>query len=578
MNFIKRVLSNLAAMMLAILILVLIGVGIVASFSKNVVKEVKPDSVLEINLGGELNDYAPMGIDPIAEVLDLEEKKIGFNTVCKTIEAATFDDKIKGISLRNIPNNMGWAQTTALRKMLTSFKEKGKFIYAFDDVYSQKKYYLNSVADSLFISPLGRVELKGLHSEVLFYKSLQEKYGVKMEVIRHGKYKSAVEPFIADEMSESNRTQISELINGLWKEVDYSISISRKINVNKAVMELYGESASSALEHKLVDGVVYVDTYNKKLKKRMGTEKLKKVLMKDYMLNQSMLSFMDKESKIAVVYAQGQIIYGKGELNIIGQKKMIKALNKAAKNKSVKAIVLRINSPGGSALASDLIWRAVEKAKEKKPLIVSMGNVAASGGYYIACGADRIFAEPTTITGSIGVFGMLPNAAELAKKIGINAEVVSTHNNGVHYSVTKPIDMRFKKAVKRGIETVYDTFLERVAKGRNMTITEVDTVAQGRVWTGAKALEVGLVDELGGLDSAILYAANKAEVKEFSLKEYPEYKMDFKDMLSVGTFMKSEMGLNKVLSEIGLDKVLDFQSVFKMKEAQTRLPFELKIE
>ncbi|NJB82422.1 signal peptide peptidase SppA [Wenyingzhuangia aestuarii] len=578
MNFIKNVLSSLVAIWLAIAIFVVIGIGVVIAVSDDIVKEVKPNTVLEIDLSGQMDDFAPVGIDPVSEVLGFEEKTVGFNNVCKAIEGATYDDNIKGISLKNLPSNMGWAQATALRKMLTTFKNNGKFVYAFADVYTQKNYYLSSIADSLFVSPLGYVELKGLHSEVMFYKSFQEKYGVKMEVIRHGKYKSAVEPFIADEMSDSNRKQISELIEGLWTEIHKSIFTSRSINVEEAVMNLYGESSKTALENNLVDGVVYQDAYQNKLKKRLGQKEFKKVAITDYMTNQSLSSLAVKGDKIAVVYAQGEIVYGEGELNVIGQKKMIKALTNAVENKNVKAIVFRINSPGGSALASDLIWRAVEKAKEKKPVIVSMGNVAASGGYYIACGADRVFAEPTTITGSIGVFGMLPNAAKLAQKIGINSEVVSTHNNGANYSVVQPIDDRFKAVVKKGIETIYDNFLERVAKGRNMTKAQVDAIAQGRVWTGKKALEIGLVDELGGLDNAVAYAATKAGVENYSLKEYPEYELDFSELLSVGSFLKSETNIDEILTNTGLDKIVNVKKILEMKGTQARIPFELDIK
>lgn len=578
MNFIKSVLSTVVAIWLAVLIIVLITVGLLVSFSKDIVKEIQPESVLEINMGGEMSDYLPSKIDPLTEVFNFDEKKVGFNNVCKALEVATFDENIKGISLRAIPANLGWAQATELRKLLQKFKDKGKFIYAFDDVYSQKKYYLNSVADSLFVSPLGRIELKGLHSEVLFYKSLQEKLGVKMEVIRHGKYKSAVEPFIADEMSTSNRTQIKELIDGLWKNIQVAISESRNVNVEKAVMELHGASSSKALEHHLIDGVLYQDTYYQKLKKRLAVKKLAKISLSDYINNKVLLHLSSEVSKIAVVYAQGQIMYGEGELNIIGQKKMIKALNNAVENKEVKAIVFRINSPGGSALASDLIWRAVENAKSKKPVIVSMGNLAASGGYYIACNANRIFAEPTTITGSIGVFGMLPNAAKLAKEIGINAEVVSTHNNGMYYSAVLPVDNRFKKAVKSGIESVYDTFLERVSKGRNLSIKEVDAVAQGRVWTGTKALEIGLVDELGGLGSAIAYAAKKVSLDTYSIKEYPEYKLDFKSMFSVESLIKLNLLKSKLISKEGLDKVDVLNNIITQKGVQAAMPFELNID
>lgn len=578
MNFIKSVASTFVAILLVLVVFLLIGVGVAASFSSDMIKEVKPQSVLEVNLEGEMYDYTPAGVDPLSEVLNIEEKKIGFNSICKAIEVAMFDDNIKGISLKNIPSNMGWAQASELRKLLQKFKKKGKFIYAFNDVYSQKKYYLNSVADSLFVSPLGRVELKGLHSEVQFYKTLQAKTGVKMEVIRHGKYKSAVEPFIADEMSAANKSQIQALVNGLWQSVQAAIESSRNIDVNQAVNNLYGASAKTAFQNNLVDGIIYKDTYHEKLKSRLKTEKVTKIALQDYITTKVLLNPSKETSKIAVVYAQGQIVYGKGELNVIGQQKMVKALNRAAKNKDVKAIVFRINSPGGSALASDLIWRAVENAKKKKPVIVSMGNLAASGGYYIACGADRIFAEANTITGSIGVFGVLPNASELAKKIGINAEVVSTHSNGIYYSAVLPLDKRFKTALKNGIESVYDTFLERVAKGRNITISEADAVAQGRVWTGRKALEIGLVDEIGGLGNAIAYAANKVDLEKYSLQEYPEYKLDFKSMFSLGSLIKNQFSLQKILSNDIVKKVTSFDKVVQEKGIQAAVPFTIAIE
>ncbi|MDO6802155.1 signal peptide peptidase SppA [Wenyingzhuangia sp. 1_MG-2023] len=578
MIFLKNVLSSLVAIWLAIVLFVLVGFGIAIVASKDAVKEIKSNSVLEINMMGELNDYAPMEINPLSEILGFDAQTYGFNAVCKAIESATYDDRIKGISLRNIPENIGWAQITALRKMLDTFKQEGKFVYAYDDVYSQKKYYLNSIADSLYISPLGYVELKGLHSEVLFYKDFQEKYGVKMEVIRHGKYKSAVEPFIANEMSPANREQISELITSLWQEVDTSVKASRDIDVEDAVMNLYGKSSESALEHHLIDAIVYEDAYGDMLKKKLGKDELRKVSFSDYIMQTSLMDLIEEKSKIAVVYAQGEIIYGQGELTKIAPDKMIKALDKAAKDKDVKAIVFRINSPGGSALASDLIWRAVENARKEKPVIVSMGNLAASGGYYIACAADKIYAEPTTITGSIGVFGVLPNAAELSENIGIHSQVVSTHNNGMHYSVMRPVDERFKNVVKESIENIYDVFLQRVADGRGMTKEKVNEIAQGRVWTGASALEIGLVDELGSLDDAIAYAASQVELKEYSIMELPNYEIDFKKMIGLSPFIKAQIGIEEILPSELVDKAASLKNLFETKSTQARMPFEMKIE
>jgi len=577
MNFIKRVLSSLVAIWLAIAIFIIIGIGVVVTISTDNIKKIGSISILNIDLSGEMNDFVPEGIDPVSDVLGLEDAPIGFNNVIKAIKTAMYDDNIKGINLRNLPATMGWSQASTLRALLAQFKNTGKFVYSFSDVYSQKEYYVNSVADSVFVSPLGVVELKGLHSEVMFYKSFQEKYGVKMEVIRHGKYKSAVEPFIADEMSPSNREQIGELINGLWSEIHTSISNSRDVDVEQSVMNYYGASSVVALKNKLVDGVLYEDEFLGKIKDRLNTDKVEQVSLKNYIKQKSSISLTSNDQKIAVIYAEGQIIYGKGTMNSIGQKMIIKSLHKAVKNKSIKAIVLRVNSPGGSALASDLIWRAVVKAKEKKPVVVSMGNVAASGGYYIACGADRIFAEPTTITGSIGVFGMLPNASKLADKIGIHAEVVSTHNNAAHYSVINPIDSQFKQVVKNGVESIYDQFLDRVSRGRGLTKDQVDEVAQGRVWTGLKALEIGLIDELGSLDTAISYAADQVNIQKYSLKEYPEYELDFKELFSLGTFMKTESEISKLMEKVGLNKMLTFKQILELEGVQARIPFELEI-
>jgi len=576
-NFIKRVLSSLVAIWLAIAIFIIIGIGVVVTISTDNIKKIGSISILNIDLSGEMNDFVPEGIDPVSDVLGLEDAPIGFNNVIKAIKTAMYDDNIKGINLRNLPATMGWSQASTLRALLAQFKNTGKFVYSFSDVYSQKEYYVNSVADSVFVSPLGVVELKGLHSEVMFYKSFQEKYGVKMEVIRHGKYKSAVEPFIADEMSPSNREQIGELINGLWSEIHTSISNSRDVDVEQSVMNYYGASSVVALKNKLVDGVLYEDEFLGKIKDRLNTDKVEQVSLKNYIKQKSSISLTSNDQKIAVIYAEGQIIYGKGTMNSIGQKMIIKSLHKAVKNKSIKAIVLRVNSPGGSALASDLIWRAVVKAKEKKPVVVSMGNVAASGGYYIACGADRIFAEPTTITGSIGVFGMLPNASKLADKIGIHAEVVSTHNNAAHYSVINPIDSQFKQVVKNGVESIYDQFLDRVSRGRGLTKDQVDEVAQGRVWTGLKALEIGLIDELGSLDTAISYAADQVNIQKYSLKEYPEYELDFKELFSLGTFMKTESEISKLMEKVGLNKMLTFKQILELEGVQARIPFELEI-
>ncbi|MEN8765184.1 signal peptide peptidase SppA [Wenyingzhuangia sp.] len=576
MNFIKNILSSFVAIWLVIVVFILLGLGVGVSVGSGMVKEVKSNSILEIDLSGDLKDYSPVEIDPLSELLNIKEQVTGFNNVCKAIDKATNDDNIKGISIKNIPANIGLAQLTALRNILVKFQEKHKFIYAYNDSYTQKQYYLSSVANMISIAPLGYVDLKGLHSEVMFYKDFQEKYGIKMEVIRHGKYKSAVEPFIANEMSDANRVQISELIAGIWNEISRELTTSRNIDVDTAVEKMYGRSAVTSIKHGLVDLCLYPDEYEDYIKEKLAVQKLEKISMTDYMANISLSSLVEKTNQIAVIYAQGEIQYGEGSIDVIGQNKMISSLEKAAQDKNVSAIVLRVDSPGGSALASDLIWNAVEKAKKEKPVVVSMGNYAASGGYYISCGADRIFAEPTTITGSIGVFGIFPNGSGLAKKIGVNSEVVSTHENGAYYSAVLPLDSRYKVLVHQGIEMIYDEFLDRVSKGRNMSLEEVDRIAQGRVWTGAKAQELGLVDEIGGLWEAICYAAKIAEVTEYSIKELPKYEIDFGEMFDFNPFAKIQ--IDGFLAEFKLQGLVNAKDFIKTKGVQARIPFELMID
>ena len=352
---------------------------------------------------------------------ELWTKVTGLNTLLEAIENAKNDEKISGISIETKSLQGGISQLTAIRSALEDFKTSGKFVMAYADAYGQKEYYLSSVADSLFLSPIGQIDFKGLASEILFFKDFQDNYGVKMEVIRHGKYKSAVEPFLENKMSKANRMQIQSLLQSLWATLVQDISLSRGLSLevlNEIADLSKGRAADMAVENKLADAALYRDAYDEKLKALAQTETLNSLNLMDYIQSRSGRVFNPATERIAVVYAQGDIQYGKGDENYIGQELMVKALEQACNDEKVKAVVLRVNSPGGSALASDLIWRAMELTKAEKPLVVSMGDLAASGGYYIACNADKIVAEPTTITGSIGVFGMLPNVSQLTDKMG----------------------------------------------------------------------------------------------------------------------------------------------------------------
>ena len=443
---------------------------------------------------------------------------------------------------------------------------------------------MSTVADSVYVNPVGMIDFRGLSGEVLFFKDFQEKYGLKMEVIRHGKYKSAVEPFLANEMSEANREQTEAFLNSIWSEMVEDIKESRNIEsseINHIADELMARTPDLAIENNMITGKLYKDEYVKVLKKLGGLEeesKLYAVSLKNYINSGKGRIINNASDKIAVIYAQGDIMYGKGDENYIGPELIIESLKKARNAKDIKAIVLRVNSPGGSALASDIIWREVGITKKDKPVVVSMGNLAASGGYYIACNADKIVADPTTITGSIGVFGMVPNISEFADRIGINAEQVGTNKRSLDYSLFEPMTDDFYAVTKEGIELVYTTFVTKVAEGRNMTFEQVDKIAQGRVWTGKQALENGLVDELGGLEDAIKLAASMVEIDEYRIRSYPDYKREFKDMFS-GPFGSIKQQV--LLHEIGEDNLKIYKQLQQFgdwKGIQTRMPFLLEIK
>ena len=579
-NLLASILGTLIA--LGIIFLLFIVIGMALGETDKVV--VKSNSVLEIKLDAVVKDYAPKGNDFLDEFLEFRDEKMGLNEIINAIENAKNDVNIAGISINALNVNAGVSQTKAIRNKLEEFKESGKFIMAYGDFYNQKSYYLSSVADSIFMNPLGGIEFKGLSSEVLFFKDLQDKTGVKMEVIRHGKYKSAVEPFLYNKMSDENREQITTFLQSIWGELLVDISKSRNKTIeelNNIADNLWARNATLAVENNIVDAAVYLDEYESKLKRASGIsmdDELSEITLSDYISTGKGRVISSAPNKIAVIYAQGEIIYGKGNKDLIGQELIIEALRKARKDKKVKAIVLRINSPGGSALASELIWRELELTKKELPLVVSMGDVAASGGYYIACNADRIFAEPTTISGSIGVFGAIPNMSKLADNIGINAEQVST-NKSPSYSVFEPITDDFRTVTTEGVEDIYTAFLERVSAGRNMSIEAVDRIAQGRVWAGVDALQNGLIDELGNLDDAISYAAKLADVTDFKVRNYPDYKLDLGEKLSGLPFMKSK---EKVMIEaLGLENYKTYQILKQFSEIkgmQARMPFVLEIK
>jgi len=587
MKFLRNLLAAIIGCLIAfgiIFIMLFIFASIVGSAEDTVA--IKKNSILELQLQQPISDYVgDNSLDPFSGAFF--EQSQGLDEILHAISVAKDDEDIKGISINNNFIIAGLAQTQAIRKALEDFKKSDKFVYTYGDFYMQKDYYLASVADSIFMNPVGALDFRGLSSEVLFFKDLQEKTGIKMEVIRHGKYKSAVEPFIANEMSEANRTQIKELISSLWNSMVEDISDARNIlpeDLNVIADTLGGRSPEYAKASRLIDDVIFYDQYELKLKYAVDSvlyKDLNIVSLSDYVIRSNKKITRKGKDKIAVVFAQGEILYGEGGPDVIGQGIINEAIIKARDDEDVKAIVLRVNSPGGSALTSDIIWREVELAKEKKPVIVSMGNVAASGGYYIAAGAHKIFAEPTTITGSIGVFGTVPNITELAGEIGINAEQVGTNENSVEYSLFEPMSAGFRNRVQESIESTYDTFLQRVSQGRNISMAEADSLAQGRVWSGVDAKRIGLVDELGNLEDAIAEAAKMAELTEYGIKKFPKYKTGIERLMEDLGGASAKVKQDLIEEEIGAETysvLKQVKSAMDQKGVQARMPFMLDIK
>lgn len=589
MNFLKTLLAailgffiSMGICLLLFLLFLSVMVGSVVGSSKNDDISVSDNSVLELSFSEPLVDYSERvtfkDFDYTSESFD------GLNTTLKAIEKAKTDSHIKGIYLKSNGNLGGLAFAQELRKALEDFKTSGKFILAYNNEISQLDYYLQTVADQVYIDALGSVNLRGLSSEILFFKGLQEKTGIQMEVIRHGKYKSAVEPFLDEHMSENNRLQTTELLKSMWHTIATGIAQSRNLpleRIDEIATELGGRTAALAKANGLVDGILFRDEFEQILCEKTGKKKIDDVNfihIEDYAEAVVGKGSSKVKDKVAVIYAEGEIVQGEGRNGVIGHKTIIRALRKAADNKDVKAIVLRVNSPGGDALASEWMHREIDMTKKKKKVYVSMGNYAASGGYYISCNADRIFAEAGTITGSIGVFGVIPNASALANQWGINAETVSTHPNAQWYSVFQKPTEQFRKETTESIERIYSIFLDRVARGRAKTVAEVDSIAQGRVWSGKEALANGLVDELGSVNDAIAYAAKENGLKEYRTISYPVFEVDFKDVVRrYGMQLKGE----SLREELGNEAYEVFQELKKLsmqQGVQARLLYDVRLK
>lgn len=558
----------------------------VKSFKTEKPNVVSPSSVLEIRLNKAVRERSDeRGFD-----LNLGDgdkrftENSGLNDIIADIRHAATDNNIKGIylNLGDVPS--GLATVEAVRNELAKFKETShKFIIAYASGYSQKSYYLASVADKVYLYPEGEIFLKGLSAQIMFYKKALDKLGVTVQVFRHGRYKSYVEPFILDKMSPDNRLQTRMLLSSVWGKMLTDIGANRGLTVgaiNEMADSMSIHSAELAQSHKLVDSLLYPDEVMDKMRTRLGIsakQDISFISLDDY--RQTFYEPYSSTSKIAVIYASGDIVQGNGTDEEIGSNRMSKAIREARLDPAVKAIVLRVNSPGGDALASDIMWREIDLAKKAKPVVVSMGDYAASGGYYIACDANTIVAEPTTITGSIGVFGLIPNAQQLLNdKLGITVDTVSTNTHAAAGSVFYPLQSNEMAVLQGGVENFYHTFLSRVAAGRNMTVANVDSIAQGRVWSGAQAIKIGLVDTLGDMDVALKIAAKKANITTYSVEELPSASNAWKRFLA--RFNPEDMD-NKILQ----DKLGDFyapvQELTKAattKGIQARMPYQLIIQ
>jgi len=586
-NFLKYTLATITGIIIASILFFIV---MLASFSAIVSSGNKPvsisnNSILVLKAGVPIPDRGDQ--NPL-NGLDLFNMTItpapGLNEILQNIEKASGDNKIKGILIENGLLPAGWATTEEIRNALLKFRENGKFVISYSDyVLTQQCYYLSTAADKIYINPGSTVDFKGLSSEVMFFKKALEKIGVEVQVTRHGKFKGAVEPFILNKLSEENKTQIKDYAGSIWNQIIADISESRGIQaaqLNRIADNLDGYIASRALETRLVDGLLYRDALIDTLKSISGinTDKdLNLVPMTKYSKVPDTKMTYSAKNKIAVIYASGTIVTGKGNESNIGGNSYADLIRKVKKDTSVKAIVLRVNSPGGSATASDIIWNELNLAAKVKPVVISMGNYAASGGYYISAPGTKIYANPMTISGSIGVFGMIPDASKLLEqKLGLTTEVVNTNKNSDFPSVYRPMNNYEKEMMQLSIENIYSDFVGKVAAGRKMTARSVDSIGQGRVWSGNSAQKIGLVDEKGGLKDAIMGAAKLAGIEHYSVRELPVIEDPYTRIL---TQLGGEVRMSILKKELG-ESVKYYNLVQEIKDLsgiQARLPYFIDI-
>jgi protease-4 len=508
----------------------------------------------------------------------------GLNDILNNIRKAAGDRKISGILIENGLLPCGWATSDEIRIALRKFRESGKFIIAYSDyVLTQQGYFLSTAADKIYLNPGAMMDFKGLSGEVMFYKKALDKIGIEVQVIRHGKFKGAVEPFILDKLSKENREQINDYVGSIWKKVVGDISKSRNISeeiLNKLADDLKANNAEDALNNKLIDGLIYRDALIDTLKTLSNVsldDKIELVSMSKYSRIPDPGRMYSATNKIAIIYAEGNIVMGKGNDLNVGGNYYADIIRAERKDSGIKAIVLRVNSPGGSALASDIIWREIDLASKVKPVIVSMGNYAASGGYYISVPATKIFASEVTLSGSIGVFGLIPNAGKLLNdKLGISTDNVNTNKNSDFPSILRPMNTYQKEVMQRSIEKTYDEFVRNVASGRNMTPAAVDSIGEGRVWTGSSAKTIGLVDEIGGLEDAVKAAAKQAGIEKYSIREYPVLEDPYTKLISSLT---GDLKMKILIKELGENAIYysEIKELTGLTGVQARLPYFIEI-
>ncbi len=585
-QFFKFMFASILGVIIGSFLLLFILIGIVSALTSSASKQeftLNEKSVFELDINYSIPERT---LNNPFEGLNLggfsNPKSIGLQDILSSIDKASENENVKGILLKAEVSQNSYATLEEIRNALIKFKKSGKFIYAYGEYMDEHAYYVASVSDKIFLNPSGELLLNGFSQQVVYLKGMFEKIGVEPQLIRHGKYKSAGEPFIADKMSNENRQQIEAYMGNLYSHFVVQIAKSRKINeadFRNIVNELKVRNATDAVNLKVIDGLKYRDEVEALIKTKLALEEKTKISFVNLgKMNKVKGNTSISDNKIAVVYCVGDIVSGSGDDETIGSDRIAETIKKVREDDTYKALVLRVNSPGGSALASDVIWREITLCKKVKPVIVSMGAVAASGGYYIAAPADVIVAEPNTITGSIGVFGMLINAKELLNnKLGVKIETVKFGEFSDLGSPDRPLTAAERQVVQNAIDGVYTDFVKRVAEGRKLTEAQVDSIAQGRVWSGIEAKQIGLVDEFGGLDRAIEIAVKKAKLSEHRVVSLPELKDPLEEVFKTMSgeasayFMKQELGSN-YQHYLEAKKALQYQGI------QVRMPFTVDVE